>query len=60
MSLKNKILIYCFIIITFVINSLILGHLTFDSFMTVSTYWFIPFVLWVFADWYMEKKDGRR
>lgn len=60
MSLKNKILIYCFIIITFVFSSLVLGNLTFDSLIKVSTYWFVPFVFWAFADWYIEKKEGRR
>ena len=60
MSFKKKIMIYCFIIITFVINSLTLGNLTFDSFMTVSTYWFVPFGWWVIADWYIEKKERRR
>lgn len=60
MSFKKKIMIYCFIIITFVINSLNLGNLTFHSFMTVSTYWLVPFILWVFADWYIEKKERRR
>ena len=56
MSFKKKIMIYCFIIITFVINSLTLGNLTFDSFMTVATYWLVPFGWWVIADWYIEKK----
>lgn len=60
MSLKNKILIYCFIIITFVFSSLVLGNLTFNSLIKVSTYWFVPFVCWAFADWYIEKKEGRR
>lgn len=60
MSFKKKIMIYCFIIITFVINSLNLGNLTFHSFMTVSTHWLVPFGWWVIADWYIEKKERRR
>ena len=56
MNFKKKLFIYCFIILTFVINSLNLGNLTFHSVMTVSTYWLVPFVWWVFADWYIEKK----
>lgn len=53
-------MIYCFIIITFVINSLNLGNLTFHSFMTVSTSWLVPFGWWAIADWYIEKKERRR
>lgn len=60
MSFKKKFMLYCFIIITFVINSLILGNLTFHSFMTVSTDWLVPFGWWVIADWYIEKKERRR
>lgn len=60
MSFKKKIMLYCFIIITFVINSLILSNLTFDSFMTVATDWLVPFGWWVIADWYIEKKERRR
>lgn len=59
MNLKNKISIYCFIIITFILNSLVLGNLTFESFLKVSTYWLVPFVCWMFADWYIEKKERR-
>ena len=56
MNFKKKLFIYCFIILTFVINSLNLGNLTFHSFMTVSTSWLVPFGWWVIADWYIEKK----
>ena len=56
--MPRKRFLYCLIVVTFIVNSLILGSFSLENLVKISTGWLVAFGMWSIADYFYNKNKS--
>lgn len=56
--MPRKRFLYCLIVVTFIVNSLILGSFSLENLVKISTWWLVAFGMWWIADYFYKKNKS--
>lgn len=56
--MPKKRFLYCLIVVTFIVKSLILESFSFENLVKISTGWLVAFGMWWIADYFYNKNKN--